>query len=287
MRGLLARTSQTTPLPRTHRLRRSRVRPKAGRRAIREHRARARCCAAASRTSSCVDADGGQSDDGSTMPMAPTAAPVASKTGAAMLDSPSSASSCSVAIPVRATSTRWPSSTAGSTIVSPVMRRSSARPSRTTIGPEREQRLAEGAGVGRHDEADLRHLPAPVGPGLVVHDDDVLEEQHADAHRCRRAARQLLRPLEGAAAEVEAVEVDAAQPQDSGAEHVPRRARLLFDHAVGGEGGEDPVHGRRRKPQAGGQVRQAQPAGPLEGQEDPDGSVDTLDHDGTFRETTA
>ena len=87
---------------------------------------------------------------------------------------------------------------------------------------------------------------------------------------------------EGAAAEVEGVEVDVAEPQDGGAELYRDRARLLHDHAVRGEGADDPVHGRRRKPQAGGQLGQAHPAGALERHEDPDGSVDGLDHDGTF-----
>ena len=46
------------------------------------------------------------------------------------------------------------------------------------------------------------------------------------------------------------------------------------------------MHGRGGQLEPGGQVGEAQPAGPLEGKQDADGSVDALDHAPLFREET-
>ena len=134
--------------------------------------------------------------------------------------------------PVRAISVRWSASRAGSTMVSPVMLRSGAVGRPWRVGLEGEQCLAERAGVGGDDEADFGHLSASVGAGFVVHDDDVVEQQDAGSDGSAGPAGELFGPFQGAAAELEAVEIDAAEPEHCGAEHVAQRPRLLFDHAV-------------------------------------------------------
>ena len=138
--------------------------------------------------------------------------------------------------------------------------------------------------MGGHDEADLGHLPASVGTGFVVHDDDVVEQQDPGPNGCAGPPGELLGPLQGAAAELEAVEVDAAEPEHRRAEHVAQRPRLLFDHAVRGEGAQDPVHRGVGQVDAGGEVAEAEAAGGLERQQDSDRSVDALDHGAVFLE---
>ena len=82
--------------------------------------------------------------------------------------------------------------------------------------------------------------------------------------------------------ELEGVEVDVAEPQDGGPELVAARPALLHDHPVLDQAADDAVGGRRRELQAGGQLRQAHPAGALERGQDPDGAVDRLDHGCSF-----
>ena len=122
---------------------------------------------------------------------------------------------------------------------------------RVGVGLEGEECLAERAGVGGDDEADFGHLSASVGTGFVVHDDDVVEQQDAGSDGCAGPSGELFGPFQGAAAELEAVEVDAAEPEHRGAEHVAQRPRLLFDHAVRGEGAQDAVHGGVGQVEAG------------------------------------
>jgi hypothetical protein len=138
--------------------------------------------------------------------------------------------------------------------------------------------------MGRDDEADFGHLSAPVGTGFVVDDDDVVEEQDAGSYGAAGAAGELLGPFQGAASELEAVEVHAAKPEHGGTEHVAQRPRFLFDHAVGGEGSRDAVNGGAGKVQAGSQVTEAEATGSLEGEQDADGSVDALDQQELFLE---
>ena len=97
-------------------------------------------------------------------------------------------------------------------------------------------------------------------------------------------ARQLLGPFQRAAAELETVEVHAAEPEHGGTEHVAQRARFLFDHAVGGEGAHDAVNRGAGQVEAGGQITEAQAAGSLEGEQDADRSVNALDQRGLFLE---
>src|SRR4029453_9552763 len=80
------------------------------------------------------------------------------------------------------------------------------------------------------------------------------------------------------AAELEVVEVDAAEAQHRGSEHVAQRPRLLFDHALRGQRLEDAVDGRVGEPELGRQVAETQSACPLERQQDADSTVDGLDH---------
>ena len=171
-------------------------------------------------------------------------------------------------------------------MVSPVMLRRwmSEQLTAGVVGVEGEQCLTQGAGVSRDDEADLRHLPAPVGAGFVVDDDDVVEQQHAGSDGAAGTAGQLLGPLQGAASELETVEVDAAEAEHGGTEHVAQRTWLLFDHAVGGEGAHDAVNRGAGQVEASGQFTEAQTSGSLQGQQDPDRSVNALDQWGIFLE---
>ena len=165
-------------------------------------------------------------------------------------------------------------------MVSPVMLRSGAASRPGAVRLEGEQCLAERAGVGGDDEADFGHLSAPVGAGLVVYDDDVVEQQDAGSNGGAGPPGELFGPFQGAAAELEAVEIDAAEPEHCRAEHVAQRPRFLFDHAVVGEGAQDAVHGRVGQVEPGGQVAETEAAGGLEGEQDADGSVDALDQRG-------
>ena len=62
------------------------------------------------------------------------------------------------------------------------------------VGLEGEHRLAQSAGVGRDHDAHLGHLPAPVGPRLVVDDHDVVDQQHAGTDREARSGGRGPRP---------------------------------------------------------------------------------------------
>jgi hypothetical protein len=121
----------------------------------------------------------------------------------------------------------------------------------------------------------------------VVDDDDVADKQDAGTHGVPAAACEFLGPLEGAAAELEAVEIDAAEPQDGRPEHVAHRSRLLLDHPVLGERAQDAVDGGVGQAELGSEVAEAHPAGALEGEQDADGAVDGLDHVASdFREVS-
>jgi len=56
----------------------------------------------------------------------------------------------------------------------------------------------------------------------VVHDDDVVEQKDAGPHGRSGPSGELFGPLQSSAAELEAVEVDVAEPQHRRAEHVPQ-----------------------------------------------------------------
>ena len=146
------------------------------------------------------------------------------------------------------------------------------------LGQEGEHGLAEGAGVDGDDDADLRHLPAAVGAGLVVDDHDVVDEEHAGAHGQPGAAGEVLGPGDRPRPQLEGVEVDVAEPEDGGPELVAARPALLHDHPVLDQAADDAVRGRGREVEAGGQLGQAHPAGALERGQDPDRPVNRLDH---------
>jgi glycerol uptake facilitator protein len=151
-------------------------------------------------------------------------------------------------------------------------------------GLEGEECLAKRTGVGGDDKADFGHLSASVGSGFVVHDDHVIEQQDAGADGRAGPSGQFFCPFQGAAAELEAVEIDAAEPQYRGTEHVAQRPRFLFDHAVNGERAHDAVHSGVGQVEPGRQVAEAQSAGSLEGEQDANRSVNALDHVSAFLE---
>ena len=91
-------------------------------------------------------------------------------------------------------------------------------------------------------------------------------------------------PFQEAAAELETVEIDAAEPEHCRPEHVPQRPRLLLDHAVIGQGPHDSMHGGVRQVEPGGQVAETEATGGLQGEQDTDGSINTLDHAANFLE---
>jgi hypothetical protein len=76
-------------------------------------------------------------------------------------------------------------------IVSP---RHAAEVCHLLIGRERQQRLAERAGMGRYHDADLWHLSSSVGSRLVDDHHDLVEQQHRGPDRTTDAPRQALRP---------------------------------------------------------------------------------------------
>jgi len=84
------------------------------------------------------------------------------------------------------------------------------------VGLESEECLAERAGVSGDHKPDFGHLPASVWPWLVMHDDDVVEQQDAGSHGRTSAPGELFGPLQESAAELEAVEIDAAEPEHRG-----------------------------------------------------------------------
>jgi hypothetical protein len=149
---------------------------------------------------------------------------------------------------------------------------------------ERQERLAEGTGVCWHDEANFGHLSASVGAGFVMHNNHVVEEQDAGSHRRAGTAGELFGPPQGTASEFEAVEIDAAEPEHCRAKHVARRPRFLFNHPMGGEGGQNAVHGGVGQVESSGQVTETETAGCLKGEQDTNGSINTLDHAPNFLE---
>src|SRR4051812_37772987 len=166
-----------------------------------------------------------------TTPMAPTAWPAESRIGAAMLDSPSTASSRSRAKPVSRTAlsslrrpaavrVRWVNLASGSA------GRSSTTPARAgaRVGlpgaPPRagrrvgEDRLAERARVRRQLGADLEHLEGGVRAEHVVDDDDRGPVQHADAHGGLRAGGESLGVDQRAGAQLVVVKIGVAEVEE-------------------------------------------------------------------------
>ena len=144
---------------------------------------------------------------------------------------------------------------------------------------EREQCLAEGAGVRRDDDPDLGHLPGSVGTGFVVDDDDVAEQQHAGADGAAGAPGEVLGPGGDAGAELEGVEVDVAEPQRGGAEPVAQRVRVpaaTMPCASSVRTMPCTVDGGR--PSARGDLAEAHPPPALQDSEDAQRAVDRLDH---------
>jgi alpha-1,2-mannosyltransferase len=147
---------------------------------------------------------------------------------------------------------------------------------------ERQDRLAQGAGVGRDDDAHLGHLSRAVGTGLVVDHHDVVDEQDGRAHRETGPPGEVLGPRHDPRAKLEGVEVHVAEGEDRGAEAVLRRVVLLDDHPVAQQGAQDAVDGGRGQVEPLRDVPEAEPVVALEHGEDPQSAVDRLDHVGSL-----
>ena len=214
------------------------------------------------------------------MPIAPAASPRRSKIGAAIDDSPITASSRSAAQPVLAHRLeRLAERGRRSTSVACVSRgRPRARSSSVSSGPERQQRLAERRRVQRQLRADLEDLQAVVGPEDVVDDQHAVAVQRADAHRLAGAHRERVGPRQRAAAQLVDVEVDVAELEQRGAELVLARLRVLLDEALVLQRLQEAVDGALREAEAVGDLRHAEPprsAG--EGAQDRRRALDRLD----------
>ena len=132
--------------------------------------------------------------------------------------------------------------------------------------------------MGGDRQPGLGHLPAAVGPRLVVDDDDLVEELHAQPDGQARALAEVAGPAHRAGADVEGVEVDVGELEQRRSEHVALAVRLLDDQPVVPQRLHDAVHRRGRQVEDRAQLGDAEVPRALQRREHAGRAVDRLDH---------
>jgi hypothetical protein len=141
-----------------------------------------------------------------------------------------------------------------------------------------EQDLAQRAGVGGQQRADVERLHAVVRPEDVVDDEHLALVQRPDPHALVRARGQRVRPIQRPRAQLVAVEVARAHVQQRRAELVLAGLLVLLDEAHVLQRAQQTVHRPLRQAELPGEVDDAESArAPGEEPQDRCGALDRLD----------
>src|SRR5207237_5795100 len=125
---------------------------------------------------------------------------------------------------------------------------------------ERQDRLAQRAGVKRQLDADLEHAEGGVGAEHVMDHDDARAVHHAHAHSRPGPARKMVRMRDRAGAQLVEVKVRVPELEQARTELVLVRIAVLLDEAVRLKGLEQAVDSGPGEAETFRELADAEPA---------------------------